>query len=126
MYYSGHGHVNYIKLIDFDLTYTSVVEHILYSANKQINKIAKVDKRYTPNPNANHPNYYELGWFVNWYVDACHSGSCKDETQMWIKNEMGGDVRDYKDYSSCSLKYFDRDSRLELRIYTSSRSNECS
>ena len=79
---------------------------------------------------------YESGWLVNWYIDACHSGSCKDETEKWLINKMncvvgsfdinkddkGGLIRRdlLGNYSKCSLHCLDRDAFLKFTIYMSS------
>ena len=31
--------------------------------------------------------YYESGWYVNWYVDACHAGTCIEKTAKWLSEE---------------------------------------
>ena len=82
--------------------------------------------------------YYESGWFFNWYIDACHAGSCKDETEKWLMDQKdcscmvakegfynreetikeggtGGALNKYSENGSeCKLYYFDRNAYLEL------------
>ena len=51
----------------------------------------------------------ESGWYFNWYIDACHSGGCKDETADWIKKN-GGEIYDFdENHSICTFSYLDRD-----------------
>ena len=60
------------------------------------------------------------------YIDACHSGSCKDDIEKWLKEKEGGRVYGKgEDRSSCELKnYFDRESVLHLEVYMSCRGDE--
>ena len=44
-YYSGHGEVNHIKLIDFDTKYSEVISHIFDSLNKQLKEIGEIKTR---------------------------------------------------------------------------------
>ena len=37
---------------------------------------------------------YESGWYVNWYIDACHSGSCKDATEEWLIEKRDCDLKE--------------------------------
>ena len=69
MYYSGHGEIGLLKFSDFDEKYEVIVQNILKYADDQTKKTAKTDK---------------ISWFVNWYIDACHSGSAKDSTVKWV------------------------------------------
>ena len=38
-YYTGHGEIGLIKLIDFNLTYKELIEHLFVELNKHNNKI---------------------------------------------------------------------------------------
>ena len=140
MFYSGHGEIGHIKLIDFNLEYFDAVKHILDAANTRINAIAKSEKTFNLR--------YESGWFINWYLDACHSGSCKDETEKWLVDHMecavieeeenlleftqrkegkGGIViRKTKNFSKCHLKFFNRAAYAQFTIFTSCKSDEVS
>ena len=70
---------------------------MIESANKQINKIQTIDKTFKFRNET-----YESGWIVNWFIDACHSGSCKVATEEWLVNEM-----------NCSLKYYDKGYKIK-------------
>ena len=66
-------------------------------------------------------------WYVNFYIDACHSGTCKDDTQKWLEQREGGEVihRDGDDLSVYGfVKYFDRKAQLELKVFMSCRGNQ--
>ena len=136
-YYTGHGKVGGIFLADFNIKYDEAVKNILVSANDQIKKIGK--------PYKNYHDYYESRWYVNWYIDACHSGSCKDETEKWMHEQMdcnlsedwgkkiikddgkGGKVEKRSDnYSECSLYYLDRDALLFFKIFMSCSGSQLS
>ena len=77
---------------------------------------------------------------MNWYLDACHSGSCKDETDRWMfeerdcnlkekidgkwkiikENGEGGEIERYSlDSSDSKLYYLNRDAYLKFKIYMS-------
>lgn len=57
---------------------------------------------------------YESGWYLKFFIDACHSGSCKDKAEEWI-NEIGGNVRCItKNKSEAGLFYLDRDAYVRL------------
>ena len=77
------------------------------------------EKKYLSNKGEwNKSGPYESGWFFSWYIDASHSGGCKDETEKFIK-ENGGDGEFYDTFSEGTLSYFDRDAFLRLNIFTS-------
>ena len=56
-------------------------------------------------------NSYESGYFFTWFIDACHSGSARDEAKKWIE-KMGGNLEQMQNgntYISREFKYLDRD-----------------
>ena len=89
---------------------------------------------------------YESGWRFKWFLDCCHSGSCKDHAEKWlldkmhckeltgpsknvllIKDGMKGAVwRKNENKSVCKLFYLDRDCLLDIYVVTSCKSNETS
>ena len=75
-------------MADFNFKYREAVEHFIESTNEQVKVIAKKNKTFDYR--------YESGWFIRWYIDACHSGSCKDETEDWLLNEKGCVLMDNK------------------------------
>jgi hypothetical protein len=123
MFYSGHGMVGYIKL-DFNLKYDDVIRQILKSANDQMNLVGfnKEEKKAEDC----FSRLCESEWKVNLYIDACHSGSAKDAGEKLVE-ELGGELdRKGEDLTACDLYYLDRESYLQIELFTSCTSSQIS
>ena len=85
-YFSGQGTEGFFWLHDMKLRYENVVKLIIDSANNQISKITKTVS--LQNKNVSDDLKYDSAWYLNWYINANHTFTCKDKTENWLINEM--------------------------------------
>lgn len=60
-----------------------------------------------------------IEWFVNIYVDACHSGSALSEGKIWAEHYNVDRRREYLDCSEYYLEFFKSKTFLKIMLFSS-------
>merc|ERR1711871_487800 len=73
VYYSGHALPKYLVLSQREVIYYDdyIMGHFAKSIENQMSVLKNVKED-------------KVIWGVNFYIDACHSGSCLDSCKKWV------------------------------------------
>lgn len=108
VYYSGHGQPNMIQLKDRQdyVTYEFIYKLFVETIDKHHKKDLDLKDK--------------MQWFVEFYCDACHSGSALGEAKKFAeKFDHKALQRNTENNARYKIGAFDEKVKLELRLLTS-------